>query len=109
MTAVTEDHGRKTSMEHTKLHKIKTILPRLLRKSVSHSSTSSQASSATSCGSSHNDPAESILSVDDFAEAFEELPPDWEVRYDPVLQLYYYVNTHDKISQFDSPLEVVKH
>ncbi|KAG7881510.1 hypothetical protein KL937_001133 [Ogataea polymorpha] len=109
MTALMEDYGRKTRMDRTKLHRIKTMLPRLLKKTVSHSSTSTQASSPASCDSLDNDTAESILSLDDFADAFEKLPPHWEVRYDPVLQLYYYVNLHENISQFDSPLEVVKH
>ncbi|KAG7698285.1 hypothetical protein KL930_001946 [Ogataea haglerorum] len=110
MAAKIESHVRKPSMEHTKLHRIKAMFPRLLKKTLSHSSSSTQASSPASCGSLNNDDTtESILSIDDFAEAFEELPPHWEVRYDPVLQLYYYVNTHEKISQFDSPLEVRKH
>ncbi|VEU23056.1 DEKNAAC104199 [Brettanomyces naardenensis] len=36
------------------------------------------------------------------------LPDEWEVRYDPVLSEYYYVNMKENIIQFDSPLEVMK-
>ncbi|QPG74278.1 hypothetical protein FOA43_001603 [Brettanomyces nanus] len=36
------------------------------------------------------------------------LPSGWELRYDPVLSEYYYINDKDSILQFDSPLEVVK-
>lgn len=33
--------------------------------------------------------------------------PDWEIRYDPTLSEYYYVNTKTNESQFDHPDEVL--
>lgn len=38
-----------------------------------------------------------------------KLSNEWQVRYDPSLSEYYYVNLKDNIVQFDSPLEVVRH
>jgi hypothetical protein len=33
--------------------------------------------------------------------------PDWEIRYDPTLSEYYYINTKTSETQFDHPDEVI--
>jgi hypothetical protein len=37
-----------------------------------------------------------------------DLPPNWELRYDTILCQFYYINVEENIVQFDSPLEVVQ-
>ncbi|QOU20250.1 hypothetical protein BRETT_004904 [Brettanomyces bruxellensis] len=49
----------------------------------------------------------SIASTDGIIKP--EMPNGWEIRYDPVLSEYYYLNKKQGIVQFDSPLEVVRH
>ncbi|KAH3668475.1 hypothetical protein OGAPHI_002229 [Ogataea philodendri] len=88
------------------------MFPKLIKRSISHDSqaTSLASSSDRSFDSSTEaDIYSSLESLEDPSNAFEKLPQGWNVRYDPVLQLYYYVNFDKQISQFDSPLEVVKH
>lgn len=126
-----------TSTDSTKLRRSSTLLSKLIRKSSTCSSNSNNihnnnnskaniqpiplfepSSPESSLSSSPNmvkdlssyysSSSSSSTNLINDTKPMEQLPPDWELRYDTLLCQFYYVNTVENIVQFDSPLEVIK-
>lgn len=70
---------------------------------------SSTSDSTFSTNSASNSITSTCGTYGTYEKIKPELPNDWELRYDPVLSEYYYVNKKEGVVQFDSPLEVVQH